>query len=236
MGNPKDARGSDYIPSLKELMSRRPVTEIGFFDRVSSRNEAVEKLEDRRGPLLRLAESHGVKVAIGIDRKHLIFGEVGSGWVDGPRHTLYAALRAAEEHGGIPLVAPCITRFGRSKRFHSIDRPNAQLSKGELDELVGIAESYGVPLATLLHPASTPEQERQFLAALSKEGTGRVGGRPEKRGRPCLGDTRNKANWESRLRELVKSGCCVSEAVKQIAEEAGVRIRSAYRWVNLLGS
>jgi hypothetical protein len=225
-------KASDFVAWLEELIARQPVREVAIYDRVSSRNNHSEKIAARREPFCRLVEGMGVKIATRADGTRLIFGEQGgSGWVkDFEWSFLIEAMRVAGERG-IPLVAPCISRFLRSSEFHCIDRPDAQPSEAELKSLKQMADSFGVQLATWLHPDSTPEDDRQFLAWLSKQSTGHFGGRPKKRGRPRREESRNQSRWLDMVEDLLDRGLWDRAVVEQIAGNAGVSVRTVYRWI-----
>ncbi|MBA3481315.1 MAG: helix-turn-helix domain-containing protein [Pirellulales bacterium] len=158
---PPAGKASNYISPLNLPRGSKVV----LCCRVSGYEQhRTEKLARQVAALRREAEQRGLIV---ID----VVTHVGSG-ID-PSWLADAAVLA--ERLGATLVAETTDRFIRSSRYSKVVQ-DAQATEADLGQLRLF--TYGVPLATLLHPAASPAQVRSYQRKRGQRATGRRGGRP----------------------------------------------------------
>jgi hypothetical protein len=134
--------------------------------RVSGRaQKGASNLDDQERRLRTEAARRGAKVVE-------VVRHVGSGW---DFSWLLPAIMIAKECGA-KLLAESVSRFVRSKEYHSNKNSEAQPTDRQLESLRVLSD--GVSLVTALDPNASPAEERSWQTKRGQMCKGRRGGRP----------------------------------------------------------
>lgn len=180
-------------------------TLVSLYDRVSGRNQEGN-LKSRLQHFRKEVEALGHEVAG-------VYTDIGSG-KELDRPGLTEALDA-----GLPVIAPCFSRFLRSAHYHAHFRPDARPSKEEIKRL--IKKAGGTPLHTLADPDSTPSQDESFLRDL--KGKGSAGYAKER-----------KKRFREKAIALRREGRSFRDIARIVSRESGYPITAMgiWKWLN----
>ncbi len=200
----------EAVPSSYGFSQLPPdVKKVVFFDRVSHHSQVLhEHLQIK-----------GVKIAHSFTAT-----ETGKGADPQKRPVFYRAVKKAKELN-LPILATCFSRYLRSNDYNIVFGRDSQPSIEELElflETTGRAILY-----TLNDPDVTPEEDRMFLLALSKQQ--RVLQRRK------IGSTKKRKlhNFEVVLK-LRKEGLSYRQIAKVLREKHKIKLdyRTIYGWLN----
>jgi hypothetical protein len=113
------------------------------------------------------------------------------------------------------IVAETVDRLMRPSTYYSVTKPYARLAVMDLEMLERAA--FWVPLYTVVHPDSTPGENR---AAQTKRGQAAKA----KGGRPIVGRTKFRERWLPVAVEMHSSGMSLRTIAAEITRMAGRRI------------
>jgi DNA invertase Pin-like site-specific DNA recombinase len=206
----EQANLSLYFHAIDDL---QPGDAVILCLRVSKRaQKKTGNLEDQKRHLRRVVAERGARVVGLIPHE-------GPGW---DFSWLIPALAKAKECGA-KLLAESVSRFVRSKEYHSSKNPESQPSELQLESLRVLSD--GVSLVTALDPNASPAEERSWQTKRGQMFKDRRGGRP------LSNSPGYKLALRHRLKPLARQMRADGASVGEIVKHTGVARSTVRDWV-----
>ena len=201
---------SQYIHRFNELQAE---TKVVLCVRVSSHlQEKSKNLDDQEWNLREQAGKAGLKVVGVVDH-------VGSGvdpiW-------LVVAAEYAREHDAV-LLAETVDRYIRHPGYHSVDNPEAQARKTDLEWLTALV--MGIQLYTHLDPDATPGEVRAYQIERGQRMKNNKGGRPKGK---KVSKKQRREELQGKAVELRRQGC----SLREIARRLQIAHSTIHNWLS----